>query len=57
MEPFTAAIIRDLAALEDSKPGAVARVLLPLTSMPLGPLPRPDITVQTLAKIEDDEQM
>jgi len=48
LETFTAAVIRDLAILEDAKPGAVARVLLPLTSMPSGPLPRPDKTVNFL---------
>ncbi|XP_059486442.1 integrator complex subunit 4 [Neocloeon triangulifer] len=46
MDPFTSAVLRDLAVLEDAKPGAVARILLPLTSMPTGPLPRPDITLQ-----------
>ncbi|KAF4521167.1 hypothetical protein B566_EDAN011617 [Ephemera danica] len=40
VETFTSAVMRDLALLEDPKPGAVARVLLPLISIPPGPLPR-----------------
>ncbi|XP_065337471.1 integrator complex subunit 4 [Cloeon dipterum] len=46
MEPFMAALIRDLAIMEDPKPGAVARVLLPLTPVQTGPLPRPEKMLQ-----------
>lgn len=46
VEPFTSAVMRDLALLEDPKPGAVARALLPLISIPPGPLPRAPNTVR-----------
>lgn len=46
-EPFTASVFKEMGQLEDTKPGPVARSLLPLlqVSSP-APLPRPNIAVR-----------
>lgn len=48
-EPFTASVFKEMGQLEDTKPGPVARSLLPLlqVSSP-APLPRPNIAVSCL---------
>jgi hypothetical protein len=48
VESFTSVVIRDLAMLEDPKPGAVARVLLPLLNISPGSLPKLHLPVSTL---------
>jgi len=48
-EPFTASLFKEMGQLEDTKPGPVARSLLPLlqVSSPAPP-PRPNIAVSYL---------
>jgi len=48
-EPFTASVFKEMGQLEDTKPGPVARSLLPLlqVSSPAPP-PRPNIAVSYL---------
>lgn len=48
LEPdgFTASVFRELSALDEPKPGTVARLLIPLLSeAKLGKIPRPNIQV------------
>jgi len=48
-EPFTASVFKEMGQLEDTKPGPVARSMLPLlqVSSPAPP-PRPNIAVSYL---------
>lgn len=48
-EPFTASVFKEMGQLEDTKPGPVARTVLPLlqVSSPAPP-PRPNIAVSYL---------
>jgi hypothetical protein len=50
-EPFTASVFKEMGQLEDTKPGPVARSLLPLlqVSSPAPP-PRPNIAVSFCIK-------
>jgi hypothetical protein len=49
-EPFTASVFKEMGQLEDTKPGPVARSLLPLlqVSSPAPP-PRPNIAVSCVS--------
>jgi hypothetical protein len=57
-EPFTASVFKEMGQLEDTKPGPVARSILPLlqVSSPAPP-PRPNIAVSYMHVEFDPTQM
>lgn len=46
-DSFTALVFKELSLLEEPKPGAVARILIPiLLESKIGSIPRPNVNVQ-----------
>lgn len=49
---FTALIFSELAQLEEPKPGAVSRILIPILSEArLGKIPRPNVNVSMFSQL------